>query len=209
MFPTIHAIIARWAPPNERSRLGGFIMSGKQSPYLSIMHFISRKGRSVNLRLFSIPSYIFPFLTFWFYHNILSTKQELSTLTFHEALTISSPRERNNNISWYPISSEHVRWANKENEVGATILLLVWSSDKFSWIYISCSYHCPRTCQLHRERRQTHFAVLNSYQQGTMHMQWIRDHHKFQLNRGCIESLKVPDHSLYKMGHTKCMWRIE
>lgn len=29
MFPTIHAIIARWATPNERSRLVGFIMSGK------------------------------------------------------------------------------------------------------------------------------------------------------------------------------------
>lgn len=29
MLPTVHGISAKWAPPNERSRLVGFIMSGK------------------------------------------------------------------------------------------------------------------------------------------------------------------------------------
>lgn len=29
MFPTIHAISAQWAPPNERGRLVGFIWGGK------------------------------------------------------------------------------------------------------------------------------------------------------------------------------------
>lgn len=29
MFPSIHSISAKWTPPNERSRLIGFIFSGK------------------------------------------------------------------------------------------------------------------------------------------------------------------------------------
>lgn len=39
MFPTIHSIIATWAPPNERSRLVGFIMSGKIYKKYLILNF--------------------------------------------------------------------------------------------------------------------------------------------------------------------------
>ncbi|XP_065205167.1 sialin-like [Planococcus citri] len=117
MFPTIHAISAKWAPPNERSRLVGFILSGipfgtmvtlagsgllASNPYLGWPSVFYVSGAS---------GLIWSLFWAWFGSSSPATHSAISSEEYNYITSKLPPEKTEKKVPWFNIlTSVHV-WA--------------------------------------------------------------------------------------------------